>query len=129
MSATIKYNGSTIASVEDGKSVELDTQGKYMSGNVTVEAAGGGGGGAKTVTITASLETLAWVGADGVAHYEESPLVNPVSRECLSGSLVFFNYSILEPGTTLSVSNATRIAAIDNGSRANHRYSRIYQVD
>lgn len=43
MSATIKYNGSTIASVEDGASVELDTQGKYMSGNVTVEAAGGGG--------------------------------------------------------------------------------------
>lgn len=39
MSATIKYNGSTIASVEDGASVELDTQGKYMSGNVTVEAA------------------------------------------------------------------------------------------
>lgn len=44
MSATVKYNGSTIASVEDGASVELDTQGKYMSGNVTVEAAGGGGG-------------------------------------------------------------------------------------
>lgn len=40
MSATIKYNGSTITSVEDGKSVILDTQGKYMSGNVTVEAAG-----------------------------------------------------------------------------------------
>jgi hypothetical protein len=45
MSATIKYNGSTIASVEDGKSVILDTLGKLMSGNVTVEAAGGGGGG------------------------------------------------------------------------------------
>lgn len=42
MSATVKYNGSTIASVEDGGSVTLDTQGKYMSGNVTVEAAGGG---------------------------------------------------------------------------------------
>lgn len=43
MSATITYNGSIIASVEDGASVELDTQGKLMAGNVTVEAAGGGG--------------------------------------------------------------------------------------
>lgn len=55
MSATIKYNGSTIASVEDGASVELDTQGKLMAGNVTVEAAGGGGGGGivtRAVTYT-----------------------------------------------------------------------------
>lgn len=51
MSATIKYNGSTIASVEDGASVTLGTQGKYMSGNVTVEAAGGGGVASGSATV------------------------------------------------------------------------------
>lgn len=134
MSATIKYNGSTIASVEDGASVELDTQGKYMSGNVTIEAAGGGGG-SKTVTITASLIELVWVDANGTVHDDTtstaaSDLVNPISRVCLSGSLICLYYTVLEPGTSLSVSNATRIASIDHGSRANNsRYNYIYQVN
>lgn len=44
--ATIKYNGTTIASVDGGGSVTLATQGKYMSSNLTVEAAETGGGGA-----------------------------------------------------------------------------------
>jgi hypothetical protein len=49
--ATIKYNGSTIASVDGGGSVTLATQGKYMSSNLIVEAAEGGGVVTRPVTI------------------------------------------------------------------------------
>lgn len=36
--ATIKYNGSTIASVDGGRSVTLATNGKYMASDVVIEA-------------------------------------------------------------------------------------------
>lgn len=36
--ATIKYNGSTIASVDGGRSVTLATSGKYMASDVVIEA-------------------------------------------------------------------------------------------
>lgn len=60
MSTTVKYNGSTIASVEDGASVELDTVGKYMASNVTVEAAGGGGNNAVFSIADFVIGTVKW---------------------------------------------------------------------
>lgn len=120
----------TLSITENGAGIDVTNY-----ANVDVNVSGGGGGGSKSVTITASLDRLVWVDANGTAHYDTnstaaSDLVNPISRVCLSGSLICLFYTVLEPGTSLSVSNATQIASLDHGSRANQsRYCRIYQVD
>ena len=94
---------------------------------VDVNVSGGGGGGTKTVYINTTLSDLIWVDGDGTAH-TETQSIEP-SKVCLSGSLIVFTYSVLPPGVTLTVSNAQLVTTIDHNSRANPRYTRVYQVD
>lgn len=126
MSATIKYNGSTIASVEDGASVELDTQGKLMAGNVTVEAAGGGGG----TGISFSM----YVMGDGVVYYttvdgvatriDTMSVAGDCSGTAPENSLVVaLCRSIPSNGVNLSF-----VQTINLGYRANYPYACFYQV-
>ena len=94
---------------------------------VDVNVSGGGGGGTKTVYINTTLSDLIWVDGDGTAHTEAQSIAP--SKVCLSGSLIVFTYQALEPGIELTVSNAQLVTTIDHNSRANPRYTRVYQVD
>lgn len=125
----IKYNNSTIASLSDSGTEVLETSGTFLTDDITIDyvKSGGGGGETKTVDISISPSYLIWVDGDGTAHWEMRP--SAPSKVCLSGSLIVFTYLVLEPGITLTVSNAQLVTTIDNGSRANPRYTCVYQVD
>lgn len=124
----IKYNNSTIASLSDSGTEVLETSGTFLTDDITIDyVKSGGGGGTKTVDISISPSYLIWVDGDGTAHSVMRPSAS--SKVCLSGSLIIFTYAMLEPGTTLTVSNAQSVITIDSGSRANPRYTSIYQVD
>lgn len=107
MSATVKYNGSTIASVEDGASVELDTQGKYMSGNVTVEAeiVPEPSYQSKTVTPTTSQQTIAPDnGYDGLSQV----IINAIPEK--------FGDTTGDTGTAANVLAGIKVHTIVNGT-------------
>ena len=59
MSATIKYKGTTIASITTDSSKTLKTSGKYCEGDIVVENVqdgGGGGSGFAETIVTDAIE-------------------------------------------------------------------------
>lgn len=111
----------TLSITDNGTGIDVTN---YASVDVDVS---GGGGGTKTVDISITTRSLIWVDGDGTAHTETQSIAP--SKVCLSGSLIVFTYHSIEPGITLTVSNAQSVITIDSGSRANPRYSCVYQVD
>ena len=119
MSTTVKYNGSTIASVEDGASVELDTQGKYMSGNVTVEAASGGGvGGSTLVAVSDFMGNIYYIdSADGALKMQST---SAFSQSVPSGSMVVLHWNGPKPPFGATLVNLSVVYSVSNGSRATY---------
>lgn len=115
----------TLSITDNGTGIDVTN---YAS--VDVNVSGGGGGETKTVYINIAPQNLIWVDGDGTANAESSVSTWP-TRECLSGSLIFFAYTNPPPrqGWELTVTNAQSVITIDHGIRANPRYTCVYQVD
>lgn len=70
MGATITYKGSVIAELNGGETKKLKTSGKYLEGDLTVEAVGGGGGGECDLPHIIEVDVLPTENIDKESIYE-----------------------------------------------------------
>lgn len=113
MSTTVKYKGTTIATITNTTKT-LQTEGKYCEGNIEITDSGGGGGGATletlSLSITPSSSAQSWTENPGQG-YDGFDKVN-VSVAAIPARTT---YSVTQSLT--NVSSSTNIAEVDpNGT-------------
>lgn len=124
----ISYNNSVIASLSDSGTEVLETNGTFMSDDITVTytSPGGGGGGVSTVTaeimaMSPQMVPIYFVDASGVFHQEEDSF----SEELVVGSSIVVKYA----GTSLPPSYfLTNLQYVANVKITSTYYLLFYKV-
>lgn len=131
----IKYNNATIASLNDSGTEVLETNGTFLTDDITVEYTKSGGGGVQTTAITATISkgTAYYTDANGTVQTVTTSTVpmpgSPptISDNAISGSL----FVCISTNNVTEISGLTLVTKYDHGSGSttNKRYTHIYQVD
>lgn len=103
----ISYNGDTIVSMSDSGTEYLDTKGKFMTDNITVNYTKSGGGGASTTEVMLAGQNVEdTYYFDGTSYQAVSLFGMPTSITAVSGSVI----SLGSAGSTVRVlSGATKL--------------------
>lgn len=120
----IKYNNATIASLNDSGTEVLETNGTFLTDDITVEYTKSGGGGGGTVSAHFNGVGTCYY-TDGNGTVQNSAAMTDTVVTALLGSIIMVVCE-LNPATT--VSNCTKITDISMGTRANYRYVTILQA-
>lgn len=125
----IKYNNATIASLNDSGTEVLETNGTFLTDDITVEytKSGGGGGGTTHVSGRVLFGSMCYYTTPSgtITTIEPDPMTSQIDIDVLAGSmLVIFNAS----GGADTLSNATYSSTLSLGSRASYKYALFYQV-
>ena len=125
----IKYNNATIASLNDSGTEVLETNGTFLTDDITVEYTKSGGGGVETSLITNTNPTCKFYYEDASCniHYVENRPDDVLNDQSPVGSIVVGRCTS-NLTSMISVTNTTIYEIIDLGSRVSPRYLVIYQV-
>ena len=114
--------------MNDSGTEVLETNGTFLTDDITVEytKSGGGGGGTATVTfsnVEPGTGHIYYVDPNG--SLQEG--ANLVPFTCPSKSLITVLVKMLQPGVSVSATGATLKTTISNGSRATYQYIYLFQ--
>lgn len=125
----IKYNNATIASLSDSGTEVLETNGTFLTDDITVEyTKSGGGGGTTHVSGSAEIGSkLCYQAPSGaITTIEFDPMMPGVDIDVLAGSMLI----VFKGNNTVNeLSNATYSSTLSLGSRASYPYALFYQVN
>ena len=126
----IKYNNSTIASLDDSGTEVLETNGTFLTDDITVEyTKSGGGGGVQTTAIAASFKGKAYY-TDASGTVQTITAATPMpGADSFSDNAISTSICTILSGKVLSSTGLTLIEQFDLGLSANYRYAYIYQVN
>jgi hypothetical protein len=120
----IKYNNSTIASLNDSGTEVLETNGTFLTDDITIDYTKSGGGGIGTVSAHFNgLGTCYYT--DGNGTVQNSAATADTVVTALLGSIIMV---VCDMNPAEVVSNCTKITDINMGNRANYRYVTILQA-
>lgn len=121
----ISYNGDTIVSMSDSGTEYLDTKGKFMADNITINYTKSGGGGSNVTTVafeddcTFGGQKVIYTDGDGVAHVVSSEILVQYGTACtyqmLSGSTIVIFGDVMSGGAYCS-GTYSGITPIDAGT-------------
>ena len=122
----IKYNNSTVASLNDSGTEVLETNGTFLTDDITVEytKSGGGGGGSTVDAIFDGLGTMYYTDANGTVQSAASVGAGNHANALLNSIIMV----VCNSNPANAVSNCTKITDINMGTRANYRYVTILQA-
>lgn len=125
----IKYNNATIASLSDSGTEVLETNGTFLTDDITVEYTKSGGGGVQTTAIAASFKGKAYY-TDASGTVQTITAATPMPGvDSFSDNAISTSICTILSGSVLSSTGLTLIERFDLGSGATHRYAYIYQVN
>jgi hypothetical protein len=133
----IKYNNATIASLNDSGTEVLETNGTFLTDDITVEYTKSGGGGSTPVSFNVSGGNVGYAYyIDSNGTYNETRISPPepmmegkqFSQSVKSGTLITAVTTTRYSSIT-SPTNCTVVKSIDNGTSGNYKTILIVQAN